>query len=137
MRPFLFLLTLLPPFTYAGALDPHYPVRMELRLVEDDGLPPVGTLDPRYPGVWEQTHELPNGNYHLLYTVRPNGTYTLRFKRPDRMITDKGTLEAANGVWTARSITGEITRGRYKFPDEDTLVTTTFLGNSTWKRVRP
>lgn len=95
------------------------------------------TLDPRYPGAWEQTHELANGSYHLLYTVRPNGTYTLRFERPDRAITDEGTIEAAGGEWTARSATGKTTHGRYEFPDEDTLVTTTFLGSSTWLRAHP
>jgi len=118
MRLFSFLLTLtliilLPPLTHAEALD------------------------PRYPGVWEQTHELPNGRYHLLYTVRPNGTYTLRFERPDRAITDEGAIEAAGGEWTARSATGKTTHGHYEFPDEDTLVTTTFLGSSTWLRAHP
>jgi len=93
-------------------------------------------LDPRYPGVWEQTHELPNGSYHLLYTVRPDGTYTLRFERPDRVITDEGTIEADGGEWIARSNTGKTSHGRYEFSDENTLITTTFLGNSTWLRVK-
>lgn len=109
----LTLVTLLPPLTHAEALD------------------------PRYPGVWEQTHELPNGSYHLLYTVRPNGTYTLLFERPDRTFTDEGAIEATGGQWSARSDTGKTSSGRYEFPNEDTLVTTTFLGSSTWLRAHP
>lgn len=39
--------------------------------------------------------------------------FLLRFERPDRTITDEGTIEAS----------GSTSHGRYKFPDEDTLVT--------------
>jgi len=93
-------------------------------------------LDSRYPGTWEILTTLPNGTYHLTYTVATDGYFTLVFERPTGdPLTDEGTLEAMNGNWAARSISNNATsQGHYKFPDANTLVTTTSLGVSTWTR---
>ncbi len=125
-----------PPFRAKRSLGTLFFLMLTLTLVILSPSPThAKTLDPRYPGTWEILQTLSNGTYHLTYTVTPDGYFALTYERPtDDPITDEGTLEATNGIWTARSVSGATSHGRYEFPDENTLVTTTFLGNSRWTR---